>query len=257
MKIINEVYDYRTMLVSLVRKDLVTRYKGSVLGFIWTFINPLLQLIVYSLVFSVIMRINVDKYYIYLFVAFIPWFFISTSIMSGSSCILSNSNLVQKIYFPRIVIPLSTVIAAFVNMVLSMLVVFAALIFSGIGMSGYIVALPIVMGIQFLFVLGLVLIFSAVNVYFRDLQHILEIVVMAWFYVTPIVYTPEMVPQDLNWLLKMNPMTGIVESYRNILYYKCLPNFSTLILALSVGVISTLIGVVVFQKLQRGFAEEL
>jgi len=257
MKLMNELYDYRTMLASLVNKNLVTRYKGSVLGFLWTFVNPLLQLVVYSLVFSVIMRVNVDKYYIYLFVAFIPWYFIASSIMEGSSCILANSNLVQKIYFPRIVIPLSTVAAAFINMVLSMLVVFAALIFSGIGLSWFIVALPVIMGIQFLFVLGLVLIFSAVNVYFRDIQHILEIVVMAWFYVTPIVYTPEMVPQSLSWLLDINPMSGIVESYRNILYYKCMPDFSTMLLALTFGAVSTLIGVAVFQKLQRGFAEEL
>ena len=203
------------------------------------------------------MRVNVDKYYIYLFVAFIPWFFLSASVMEGASCILANSNLVQKIYFPRIVIPLSTAISAFVNMLLSMLVVFAALIFSGIGLSRYIIALPVVMGIQFLFVLGLVLIFSAVNVYFRDLQHILEIVIMAWFYVTPIVYTPEMVPQQLSWLLDINPMTGIVESYRNILYYKCMPDFSTLLLALLFGTASTIVGVAVFQRLQKGFAEEL
>lgn len=257
MGIIQEIYQYRTMLFNLVKKDLLTRYKGSILGFMWTFINPLLQLVVYSVVFSVIMRIQVENYSTYLFVAFIPWFFVATSISAGSSCVLSNSNLVQKIYFPRVVIPLGTVISAFVNMLLSMVIVFIAVIYSGIGLSNTIFLLPIVMIIQFFFVLGLVLIFSAINVYFRDLQHILDIVVMAWFYITPIVYTPEMVPEDLSWLLAVNPMTGIIDAYRSILYYKEIPEFATLILATLFGLISTFLGIIIFQKLQKGFAEEL
>lgn len=257
MKLFRELIDYRTMLWSLIHKDLVTRYKGSILGFLWTFVNPLLQLMVYSVVFSMIMRVDVPFYYIYLFVAFIPWVFLSTAVLNGSSCILANSNLVQKIYFPRMVLPISTVTAGAVNMLLSMVIVLAALIFSGIGLSWNVLVLPVVIFVEYLFILGMVLIFSAANVYFRDLQHILEIVVMAWFYITPIVYTPEMVPGEMALVLALNPMSGIIDSYRKILYYKCLPDFSTLLLAATTGLIFCVLGCFIFQRLQRGFAEEL
>lgn len=257
MKLLRELFAYRTMLTTMIRKELVTRYKGSVLGFLWTFINPLLQLLVYSVVFSTILRVDVPQYPIYLFVAFIPWFFLSTSVISGANCILSSSNLVQKIYFPRLVIPISTVTAGFVNMALSMVVVLLAVLVSGIGLSVWAWLLPVVMALQYLLVLGLVMIFSAVNVYFRDLSHILEIVVMAWFYATPIVYPPDMVPQSLRWLLRYNPMTGIVSAYRSILYEKRMPDASTLLIALALGLGVCVIGAAVFEKLQRSFAEEL
>lgn len=241
----------------LVRREIRGRYKGSVLGFFWTFLNPLLQFAVYAVVFSVLLRSDIEKFYAYLFIAFIPWFFTSTAIPQSATCIQTYSNMVQKIYFPRMVLPLSTVLTAFVNMLLSELVVFAVLIVSGFRLSFHIVALPIVMGIQLVFVLGIALIVSALTVYFRDLAHILEIVVMAWFYATPIVYPPEMVPEMLRWMLLVNPMSGIVDSYRKILYYDCWPDFSTMLLALVVGIVTMIIGVCVFQRLQKGFAEEL
>lgn len=257
MNLLKELYAYREMIYMLVRREIRGRYKGSILGFFWTFLNPLLQFIVYTIVFSTIMRMNIDQFYIYLFIAFVPWFFLATAIPQGAVCIQTQSNLVQKIYFPRMVLPISTVVTAFVNMLLSELVVFAVLLLSGFGISCYIIALPVVWLIQFLFVLGIVLIISALTVYIRDLAHIMDIVVMAWFYATPIVYPPEMLPVQFKFLMYANPMYGIVEAYRAILYYKCLPDFSTMTLALALGVATILFGGIIFQRLQRGFAEEL
>lgn len=258
IKLFKELFAYREMIVMLVRRELRGRYKGSVLGFLWTFLNPLLQFAVYAVVFSTIMRFDsIPKYYVYLFVAFIPWFFLSAAIPQGATCIQSQSNLVEKIYFPRMVLPISTVFTAFANMLLSELVVFAVLVFSGFGLSVYMLALPVVWFIQLLLVLGIVLIVSALTVYFRDLAHILDIAVMAWFYLTPVVYPPEAVPERLAFLLNLNPMTGIVDSYRKILYYRCWPDFSTMLLALAVGLAAVAVGAVVFQRLQRGFAEEM
>ena len=257
MKLLKELYAYREMIYMLVRREIRGRYKGSILGFFWTFLNPLLQFIVYAVVFTTIMRMNIEQFYIYLFVAFVPWFFLATAIPQGAVCIQTQSNLVQKIYFPRMVLPISTVLTAFVNMVLSELVVFAVLIFSGFGISVHIVALPVVMGIQLIFALGIVLLVSALTVYIRDLAHILDIVIMAWLYATPIVYPPEMLPAQFAFLQYLNPMFGMVDSYRKILYYKCWPDFSVMFLALGLGVITVIAGVIVFQRLQRGFAEEL
>ena len=124
MQHIKELYEYREMIISLVRKDLRGRYKGSVLGFLWTFVNPLLQLIVYTIVFSIIMRASYEQFYLFLFVALVPWMFFSSSVTDGAASILKEKDMVKKIYFPREVLPISTVTSAFVNMILTFVVVF-------------------------------------------------------------------------------------------------------------------------------------
>lgn len=257
MEGLKELYNYREMLSNLVKKDLRTRYKGSALGFLWTFINPLLQLLVYTLVFSVILKSTVPKYYIHLFVALVPWLFFSTALASSASSIIGSKDLIKKIYFPRLIIPMSVVNGAFMNMIFSMIVVFAALIFSGIGVSKYVILLPVIMILEYLLALGLALIVSALNVYFRDLEHILGIVIMAWMYATPIVYGVDMVPENLRHIFNLNPMTPIVTAFRSILYYQTMPDLSNMgiILAWSIGFI--IAGYFIFQKLQRNFVEEL
>lgn len=257
MRIIKELYDYREMLSNLVRKDLKVRYKGSVLGFLWTFLNPLLQLIVYTIVFSTIMRTNIDKFYIYLFIGLIPWLFFATCIQAGSTSILMNKDLIKKIYFPRIILPISTVNSAFMNMFYSMIVVLLTILVSGIGFSKYILLLPLAMIMQYILVLGMTFIFSALNVYFRDLEYILNIIVMMWFYLTPIVYEIEMIPEKYRLWFYLNPMTGIINFYRNILYYKRMPSFNAFGGILIYGIIMIVIGYFVFEKLQKNFAEEL
>lgn len=257
MNSLKELYNYREMLFNLVKKDLRTRYKGSFLGFLWTFVNPLLQLVVYTMVFSVIMRSDIPKYYIYLFVALVPWIFFSTSLTSGSASILGNKDLIKKIYFPRIIIPMSVVNGAFMNMLFTFVVVFVALIFSGIGISKYVLILPVILLLEYLLALGLSFIVSGLNVYFRDLEHILGILTMAWMYGTPILYSIDMVPEKLLPIFNLNPMTPIIVAVRDILYYKRMPDLSNMgiIFVWAIGFI--IIGYWSFQKLQRNFAEEL
>ena len=125
---IRNIYAYKDMIYSLVRRELRGRYKGSVLGFLWTYINPLCQVIVYSMVFSVIFRVNIDKFYLYLIIGMMPWTFFNTSVQGGSTCIRAQSDMVKKIYFPREVIPISYVTSAFVNMLLSFIIVFFAVL---------------------------------------------------------------------------------------------------------------------------------
>ena len=257
MKIIKELYDYREMLSNLVKKDLKVRYKGSVLGFLWTFLNPLLQLIVYTIVFSTIMKVGIDKFYIYLFIGLIPWLFFATCIQAGSVSILMNKDLIKKIYFPRIILPISTVNSAFMNMFYSMIVVLLTILVSGIGFNKYILFLPLAMIIQYILVLGMTFIFSALNVYFRDLEYILNIIVMIWFYLTPIVYKIEMIPEKYRFWFYLNPMTGIITFYRDILYYKRMPSFNSFGGILIYGIVMIVIGYFVFEKLQKNFAEEL
>jgi len=258
VKALKELYAYRQMITSLVRKDLRGRYKGSVLGFLWTFINPLLQLLVYTLVFSVIMKNGIEKYYIYLFVGLVPWIFFSTSVTSGSSSIMQSKDLVKKIYFPREVMPIACVTSNFVNMLYSFIVIFVVLIISGVGVNfiALIYLVPIMI-VEYILSLGFALLTAGLTVYFRDLEYILGIVTMAWMYVTPVLYDVDIVPEKLMIFLNLNPMTPIIVAYRDILYYKQIPQMGTLLQALVVGVVMLIIGYIVFRKLQKGFAEEL
>lgn len=258
MNTLRELFNYRQMIFSLVRKDLRGRYKGSVLGFLWTFINPLLQLVVYTIVFSHILRAGIDKYYLFLFVALVPWIFFQASIVGGSNSILAHQDLVKKIYFPREVIPISYVTSCLVNMLFSFIIIFMVVAFSGIKLKVLgILCLPLIMFVEYILALGFAMISSAVTVYFRDLEHILSIVSMAWMYLTPIMYSIDMIPENLRNIFMLNPMTPIVSAYRDVLYYGQIPHMKTLLSGFLLGMASLIIGFLVFGKLKKHFAEEL
>lgn len=258
MKTIQEIFEYRQMIFSLVRKDLRGRYKGSVLGFLWTFINPLLQLVVYTIVFSNILRTDVDKYYLFLFVALVPWVFFQASIVGGSSSVLSQQDLVKKIYFPREVIPISYVTSCFVNMLFSFIIIFMVVLISGVSLNVLgLLCLPVIMLVEYILALGFAMIVSATTVYFRDLEHILGIVTMVWMYMTPIMYPLDFVPDNLRAVFMLNPMTPIVVAYRDVLYYGRVPHISTLLNGFLLGMITLVLGFIIFGKLKKNFAEEL
>ncbi len=264
MNSFKEIYEYREMIASLVKRDLRGRYKGSALGFLWTFINPLLQLMVYTIVFSVIMRAGIDKYYLFLFVALVPWIFFSSSLVAGANAILMSQDLVKKIYFPREVLPIAHTTATFINMLLSFVVVFAVLIVTGYGINPVAcLFLPLIMIIEYIICLGICMLFSALTVYFRDLQSILSIIAMAWQFLTPVMYGQDMVEEALAnhpmmlQLWNYNPTTPLINAYRDILYYKRVPDLSNIGMAVLLGVLVCVIGWIVFGKLQKGFAEEL
>lgn len=256
MNTLKELYAYREMIFSLVRRDLKGRYKGSVLGFLWTFLSPLLQLVVYTFVFSTIMRAGVEDYYLFLFVALVPWTFFSASISGGATCITGQKDMVNKIYFPREVLPISHIISQLINMLLTYLVVIAVLIVSGKGINVAIwIYFPVVVFQEVLLAFGLTMLCSAINVYFRDLQYILNIVVLAWQFMSPVMYAADQVPEKWRTLFYLNPMTPIIEAYRDIFYYKQSPQMSDFILGALMGCIMLLVGWISFDKLKKHFAE--
>lgn len=257
MNSIKEIYQYREMIWMLVRRDLRGRYKASFLGFLWTFINPLLQLGVYTIVFSVIMRSDIEKYYLYLFIALIPWIFFSSSITGGATCILAQKDMVTKIHFPRQVLPISHVTSCFVNMLLCFVVVLLVCFFS-IGLNFVILPLLIpIMLTEYLLALGLCFIVAGATVYFRDLEHIVGIFVMLWQFLTPVMYSVEMVPEEIRQIFMVNPMTPVIVCYRDILYYKQAPQLQTLLASAGLGILFLVMGWFLFNRLQRHFAEEL
>ncbi len=258
MKTIKELYNYREMIFSLVRRDLNGRYKGSVLGFFWTFLNPLLQLCVYTIVFSIILRNNIEDFYLYLFIGLVPWIFFSTSVSGGTTCIWTQQDLVKKIYFPREVLPIAFVTSQFVNMLLTFIVVFLAVAISGRGLNVFVLPyLLVIMLVEYILALGMAFLVSALTVYMRDLEYLSGIVTMAWQFLTPIMYPVDIVPAKLLPIFYLNPMTPIIVAYRDVLYEGKAPQLSTLIHAVTFGVLMLLFGWFSFGKLKRHFAEEM
>ena len=252
------IYRYREMLINMVRRELRGKYKGSILGFLWTFINPLLQLVVYTIVFSNIMRMGVSNYEIFLFVALIPWMFFSTSVLSGAGSIIYNQSLVTKIYFPREILPLSVVTSNFINMIYCSVIVLAVVLFYHMNLNLEVwFMLPVIAFIEYILVIGIELIVSALTVYFRDLEHILGIIIMAWQFLTPVMYPESFVPSQYQAILYLNPMTPIIISFRDVLYYGKMPVVENLVYAFLWSLIIFICGFLLFGKLQKDFAEEL
>ena len=255
---VKEIFAYREMIKSFVRRDLRGRYQGSFLGFLWTFLNPLLQLVVYSIVFGTILQSNIEKYYLFLFVALIPWLFFANAVSGGSMAVISQKDMVKKIYFPREVLPIAHVTSAFVNMLLCFIVIFIVVIVSGTPLNPLaLLCLIPVWIVEYILALGVAFITSAVTVYMRDMEHILSIIVMAWQYLTPVMYSDEIVPEKFQFLFNLNPMTPVIRAYRDILYYSRVPDLTTLLSALGMGVFVLVVGWFVFSGMKRRFAEEL
>lgn len=254
---IKEIYLYREMLRNLVSKELRARYKGSVLGFFWTFANPLLMLIVYSVVFSFVMRIQVENYAMFLFVALLPWNYLAQSTLQGASSLVQNASLVKKIYFPRAVLPLSVVFANLTNYALGLFVLIPALLFFHVKLTPAILAFPVVLSLQTFLVISIALLVAAATVYFRDLEHITGILITVWFFLTPVLYPADLVPERFKSIYMLNPAAVLVESYRAIFFYGRWPDWHTLAQLTPVLFILFLICFTAFERLQRAVAEEV
>ncbi|MBE3585670.1 MAG: ABC transporter permease [Thermoanaerobacter sp.] len=254
---IREIYTYREMLRNLVAKELRARYKGSVLGFLWTFFNPLLMLVVYSVVFSFVMRSQIENYSMFLFVALLPWNYLSVSVLQGAASLVQNGALIKKIYFPREILPLSVVLANLVNYLLSLLILVPALLVFNIKLTTAILAFPVVLMVETMLVTSLALCVSVANVYFRDLEHIVGILMTVWFFLTPVLYPVDIIPAKVKPFFNLNPATPLMEAYRAIFFYGRWPDWVSLgYLAAGLAVL-LMLSLVFFNRLQRNIAEEI
>lgn len=257
MKLTRDLISYSEFLKSNVKKDIRGKYKGSFLGVLWSFLNPLLSVLVYAIVFPYIMRIKVENYLIFLITGIIPWTFFTSAINTGIISILSNADIIKKVYFPRIILPISTVTSALVNFLISCIIIVIFCIFGGVGVSIHLLWLPVVAIIQYVMLLGFTFILSAVEMYMRDIEHIINFVLGMAFYATPILYTPNIFPENLSWILKLNPMAYLIDAYRNIFLYHQNPNVTGLLIVSGFSIFIFIIGYKIFEKLQKGFAEEV
>ncbi|NJN81195.1 MAG: ABC transporter permease, partial [Caldilineaceae bacterium] len=227
---LRELGRYKGLIHNLTLRELKTRYKNTALGFLWSLLNPLAMMIVFTAVFTVMLPNNqIEKFPIFVLCGLLPWNFFSAGVMGSINVIVSNSNLVTKVYFPREVLPISSVLANLVNFLLTMLVLFAALLIFRSNFSPWIWMLPIVILAQVAFILGLALVLSTMNVFYRDTLMVMDVVMLAWFFLTPVFYPIEILPNsymfmgfdiDIQRLMYiLNPMASIISAYRDLLYY--------------------------------------
>ncbi|MCP4422511.1 MAG: ABC transporter permease [Chloroflexi bacterium] len=269
-----EIYHFRYLLRNLVIRDLKVRYKNSVLGIFWSLLRPLLMMTVYTVLFTILIpNRGIEKYPIFILVALIPWQFHTGTMTASAGAILGNSSIIKKVYFPRILLPVATILSNLVNFLLASLVLLVLLFAFGVGLSIHVLWIPLILLTQLIFMLGLVLIFSTLQVFYRDTSMILEVGMLAWFFLTPVFYPFERFGSEamllgisfnparvMRWL---NPMASIVDSYRTVLWGTVGSDGPVsmdplaLLRTFLTAVIIFIIGYYIFQRSEHLFGEKL
>ena len=256
------LFNYRQLIQSMVVRELKARYRGSVLGFFWSFINPLLLLLVYTFVFRYVLparQPNLDPYALFLFCGILPWTWFSSSVLESSNVLISGGNLIKKVLFPAEVLPIVNVLANMVHFFLGLPILVGFLIYYSAPLQiSELVWFPVVVVVQLVLTLGIALIVSALTVHFRDLKDILSNLVTFWFFATPIIYSMQDAPPIGKAFLDMNPFTHLAVSYQEILFYP--GNFGHWKWLVALGAASVLLflaGYYLFNRLRDTFAEEV
>jgi lipopolysaccharide transport system permease protein len=246
---------YRELWRNLVLRDLRHKYKGSSLGFAWSLLHPLLMATVYTLAFRTIVKIQIEHFPLFLLSGLLPWMFFSAALSSASSSIVDNSPLVRKVSFPRLILPLSAIGSQFVQFLLMYSVIVPLMMIFGVGFSGALVALIPVVILQVLFTLGLGLALATAYVYARDTRHLLEVLLQVWFWVTPVVYSTALIPPQLARFVSWNPMAHFISAYHTIIVDQRLPGAGSLAVLVGSAAGAWIVGLLLFQRYQRRFAE--
>ncbi|MBE6161600.1 MAG: ABC transporter permease [Firmicutes bacterium] len=252
-----ELYQYRELLKTNVKKEIRGKYKGSFLGVLWSFINPLLMTLIYAIVFPFVLKNTQEHYVTFLIIGILPWNWFTLNIIQGTTTFLSNAGIIKKVYFPREILPISVVTSGLINFLISCIIIALFLIFSGIGFSGYIVYLPLIILAQYILMLAIIFLTSSINVYIRDAEYIINFIIQMLFYATPILYSTDLFPEKIAGLLKINPMVTIIECYRDVLFYHNQPHLKSLLIVILTSLILLLINYRIFRRLEKGFAEEV
>ncbi len=224
MNIFKNLYLYRELLKTSIKKDIGGKYKKSFLGILWSFINPLLQITVYAIVFPLIIKNSEPNYTVFMVCGLIPWTFFANVINRGSFVMIENGNIIKKVYFPREILPISIVTSEAITFVISTIIIVGFVLGYGMGITKFVLFYPLLLIAQYIISIGISLIVSSITVYFRDFQHFVGVFLQLLFYATPIVYSVQTIPEEFRWILNYNPMTYIIEGYRDIFYRQQMPN---------------------------------
>jgi len=260
---IKHFYNQKQLLNSLIKRDLKAKYVGSIMGFFWSVLNPLLILAIFTFVFSVILKIRLNNkggianFALYLFCGMLPWIAFQETITRSTTILLEHANLIKKVMFPSKILPLYISISSLLNQLIGSGILIIAILIKMRFISYYLIFLPFLLILQLLFTIGLAWFFSSLNVIFRDISQLISPLLLVWMYLTPIVYPREMVPAKFKAIILLNPLTSLINAYRDIFLRNRMPNINELLIFSIFAIISFIIGYKVFENTQRMFSDLL
>ena len=249
---------YKYMIISMIKRDLRGRYKGSLIGFVWNYIVPISQILVYYLIFTEILKTGIESYGVYLISGVIPWFFFSESVGEGAGSFVSYSELVKKNYFPRYIIPLVTVTSKLVNFIIAYILgmIICAIFQYQFPVTALLV--PVIVVLLYLFSLGIACALSAINVYLRDVQYITNVVLIVLVWLSPIMYMRSFIENTIMLaILDINPVTCYIDIFHELVYYGTIPDIGTWALTIMWSLLALAIGGIVLKVTQKRLAELL
>jgi ABC-type polysaccharide/polyol phosphate export permease len=263
-----ELWQYRELVRNLVVGDLKSRYKNSVFGFFWSLLNPLGMMLVFTLIFGVLTpNVQIEKYPLFLLCGLLPWNYFTSSVAGSLYSVVGNGNLVKKVYFPRAVLPIAMVISQLVNFLLAFVVLFAALLVFQANFSPWLWTLPLVLLIQTVFTMGIALVLSTLNVFYRDTAMIMDVLMLAWFFLTPVFYSTTILPQSVTLLgitvdpqrllYIVNPMASLINIYRDLLYWGYRTDLDFFVRTAGTALLVFIFGFWFFHRYADRFGEEL
>jgi ABC-2 type transport system permease protein len=252
-KIIKNFNKYKFLLKELVVRDIKTKYRRSFLGIVWSLLNPLLMMVVITLVFSNLFRFDIENFPIYYLSGQILFSFFSESTNMAMSSIIGNGSLIRKVYIPKYIFPLSKVLSSFVNLIFSLIAILIMMIVTKVKITWKIILFPIPLLYVLIFAIGIGLILAAYSVYFRDIIHLYGVFLFAWIYLTPIFYPINIIPQKYQLLIKMNPMYYMIEYFRQVILYATIPSIRLNCICLFISLYTLSIGLYIFYRKQNNF----
>ncbi len=253
---LKELWAYRELLWVLTLRDIKVRYKQTVLGVVWALIQPVMLMVVFSIFFGRLAKIPSDgyPYPIFVYAALLPWVFFANAISSSASSVVGSANLISKVYFPRLIIPLASIGAGLIDFAIATLVLLLLMIFYGVGWSVNLLAAPVLVVAVLFTALGIGTFLSALNVAYRDFRYVIPFLIQFWMFATPVIYPASLVPERWQWLLYLNPMAGLIGGFRSAFLDRPF-DFEALGISFTVTVIVFLVGVAYFEKVERRFAD--
>lgn len=252
-ELLSDTYRNRQLIWALALKELKLRYKRSLLGFLWALLNPMLLMLVLAVVFSTVMPINIPHYAIFLLSVQLPWTFFAQSLSYAAESIVGNGDLIKKVAVTKAVFPIAAVTSNMINLLLSMIPLVLIVLAMRHPFYWTWLFLPVPLVALTIFTLGATFFFATANVYYRDVAHIIQVLVNVLFYLTPIIYSIDSIPHRYQWLFKLNPLIFALNQFRLSVYYGILPKMSSVVAAFVCGFLSLIIGFAIFRRHQEEF----
>ena len=254
-----EVWRRRELLFHMTVRHLRGQYKQSILGYAWAFVNPLSLMLTLSFVFSVIVKVNTGSipYPLFMLIGLLPWNFFSSAVSSATDSITGASSLVTKVYFPRELLPTAAVLTKVVDLALGLIILVGMMAYYGYPPEWTLAWVPVLFAIHLVFILGLALPLAALNLFFHDVRFLVGVVLTLWFYITPVIYPVDLVPDKYRILFDLNPNSLFINAYRRVVLQGVSPGEDRLLLGLTVAVLTFIVGYFLFKRMESGFADRI